>query len=165
MTETSYADQINEVVFGFMQVWIKFEAMLPSELARTENLLHGTRARGEPHTSRSYELFYRVSSVLAQKESHTMREFSHALSVPLSTATRIADWLVARGYIERLPDPEDRRIVRLALTEDGKLLHKTIGDYVRERVEQILSCLTVEERATLFQLIGKVASSLREIAD
>ena len=91
-----------------------------------------------------------------------MGEFSNALSVPLSTATRIADWLVDNGYIQRLPDSDDRRVVRVALTDTGKGLFRAIDRYIRERMQQILSSLTVEERSILLTLVSKVVSGLKE---
>jgi DNA-binding MarR family transcriptional regulator len=93
-----------------------------------------------------------------------MGELSGALSVPLSTATRMVDWLVSSGYAQRLPDVEDRRVVRVALTDSGRELHRTIESYTSERVQQILFCLTPEEQATLFALIRKVVAALKGIA-
>ena len=93
-----------------------------------------------------------------------MGEFSSALSVPLSTATRIADWLVDNGYIQRLPDSDDRRVVRVSLTGTGKELFKTIDRYIRQRMQQILSSLTAEERTMLLTLVSKVVSGLKEAA-
>ena len=91
-----------------------------------------------------------------------MGEFSNALSVPLSTATRIADWLVDNGYVQRLPDSEDRRVVRVSLTDIGKELFKAIDRYIRQRMLQMLSGLTTEERAILLTLISKVISGLKK---
>ena len=162
--ERLHDQQIAAVVQGFMQVWNKFEATLSKELAQIQERLDGIHPDREPHPHANYELFYRVSNSINREESLTMGELSSALSVPLSTATRMVDWLVDNGYVRRLPDPEDRRIVRVALTDIGQDLHKTIENYVRQRVQQILSCLTVEERATLLILVGKVVSALKEVA-
>jgi DNA-binding MarR family transcriptional regulator len=118
----------------------------------------------ESHANANNELFYRVSSCIERKDNLTMGELSNALSVPLSIATRIADWLVDNGYLQRLPDPEDRRVVRVALTDIGRELHQTIDAYVRQRIQEILSCLTDEERTMLLVLIGKVVTALKEAA-
>ena len=161
----SYESQIDEVVRGFMQVWMKFEAMLPGELARVQGLLEGMSPEEVPVRDRDYELFYRVSSILSQKQSLTMGELSTVLSAPLSKATRTADWLVARGFIERTPDKEDRRIVRISLTASGLTLHRLIEENIRQRVRDILACLSVKERENLFRIIGKVVSSVKELPD
>ena len=159
-----YAEQITAVVHGFTQVWNKFEATLSKELAQIQDRLDGIHPGRESHPNANYELFYSVSNSIYLKGNMTMGELSSALSVPLSTATRIADWLVDNGYMQRLPDPEDRRIVRVALTDTGRELHEIIDRYIRQRLEQILSCLTVEERVTLLDLVGKVVSALKEVA-
>jgi DNA-binding MarR family transcriptional regulator len=159
-----YDRQINSIVRGFTQVWNKFESTLSQELAHIQENVDGIRLGRESHPNANYELFYRVSNTIDQRGNPTMGELSSALSVPLSTATRIADWMVDNGYIERLPDPEDRRIVRVTLTSTGQELHKTMEHYIRQRVQQILSTLTPEERATLITLISKVVSALRDIA-
>lgn len=159
-----YDREITAVVHGFMQVWNKFEATLSKELTQIQERLHGMYPGRESHQDANYELFYRVSNNIYFKDSVTMSEFSRILMVPLSTATRIVDWLVDNGFVERLPDPEDRRIVRVTLTNVGRELHQTIDSYVRQRIQQILSCLTNEERATLLALVGKVVSALKEVA-
>ncbi len=159
-----YDEQITAVVHGFTQVWNKFEVMLDKELDQMQERLNGIQPGKEPHTISNHELFYRVSNSIQQKGNLTMGELSNALSVPLSTATRIIDWLVDNGYAQRLSDQEDRRIVRVALTDTGREMHTIIDSYIRQRVQQILSCLTFEERATLLTLVGKVVSTLKEIA-
>jgi len=168
MVETTqqgmYDEQINAVVHGFMAVWNKFEVMLDKELANIQGRLNGIQSGKEPHAISNHELFYRVSNSIQQKGNMTMGELSSALAVPLSTATRIVDWLVDNGFTQRLPDPEDRRVVRVALTDIGWEMHEIIENYIRQRVQQILSCLTFEERATLLTLIGKVVLTLKEIA-
>lgn len=158
----SYDKQIAAIVHGFMQVWSKFSITLSKELAQIQESLEGMHPVSDSHPNANYELFYRVSNTLYGKSNITMGEFSSAMSVPLSTATRIADWLVDNGYIQRLPDPEDRRIVRVTLTDTGRELYKTIDSYIRQRLQQILSCLTGEEITKLLDLISKVVSSLKE---
>ena len=51
-----------------------------------------------------------------------MGDLSRILGVPFSTSTRTADWLVNNGYVQRLTDPNDRRLVCVELTEAGKEL-------------------------------------------
>jgi DNA-binding MarR family transcriptional regulator len=85
--------------------------------------------------------------------------------VPFSKATRMINWLVDNEYVKRLPDPNDRRIVRVALTEKGDSLHQAINDYMRERIQELLSSsLTVEEKIILFTLIKKVVSTLQNLS-
>jgi DNA-binding MarR family transcriptional regulator len=159
-----YNSQITAVVHGFMQVWNRFEATLSKELSQIQESLQGMHPQREHQLNANYELFYRACSSIYPKGNITMGEFSIALSVPLSTATRIADWLVENGYIQRLPDSDDRRVVRVALTDTGKELFKTIDKYIRQRMQQILSNLSDEERTILLTLVSKVVFGLKEAA-
>jgi len=159
-----YSNQVTAVVHGFMQVWNRFEATLSKELSQIQESLQGMHPQREHQPNSNYELFYRACSSIYPKGNITMGEFSNALSVPLSTATRIADWLVENGYIQRLPDSDDRRVVRVSLTDTGKELFKAIDRYIRQRMQQILSSLTVEERTILLTLVSKVVSGLKEAA-
>jgi len=159
-----YSNQITVIVHGFMQVWNRFEATLSKELAQIQESLQGMHPQREYQQNANYELFYRSCSSIYPKGNITMGEFSSALSVPLSTATRIADWLVDHEYIQRLPDTDDRRVVRVALTDTGKELFKAIDRYIRQRMQQILSSLTTEERTTLLNLVSKVLFGLKEAA-
>ena len=157
-----YSNQVTAVVHGFMQVWNRFEATLSKELAQVQESLQGMYPQREHQPNANYELFYRACSSIYPEGNITMGEFSNALSVPLSTATRIADWLVDNGYIQRLPDSDDRRVVRISLTNTGKELFKAIDRYIRQRLQQILSSLTGEERTILLTLVSKVVSGLKE---
>ncbi|MDD5126871.1 MAG: MarR family transcriptional regulator [Dehalococcoidales bacterium] len=157
-----YDSQITTVVHGFMQVWNRFEATLSKELAQIQNSLQGMHPQREHQQNTNYELFYRACTGIYPEGNVTMGEFSNALSVPLSTATRIADWLVNNGYFQRIPDDNDRRVVRVALTDTGKKLYQVIDRYIRQRMQQILSSLTAEERTMLLTLVSKVVSGLKE---
>jgi DNA-binding MarR family transcriptional regulator len=93
-----------------------------------------------------------------------MGEFSRDLDVPLSTATRTMDWLVKKGYVQRLSDPNDRRIVRVELTGTGKEIYQVINTYILERVEKALSQLTPPERNTFVELANRVLDGFEAAA-
>ena len=162
--QEAYSEQIAGMIQDFVHLWTKFESMLHGELAKTNEGLGNGKAGGENALCSDYGLFYRVSNSMYRRDNMTMGELSSALSVPMSTATRMIDWFVNNGYVQRLPDPEDRRVVRVALTDKGRQLHKTIESYTGEGVKQVVSGLTAEEQTTLFALIHKVVSQLKEIA-
>jgi len=91
-----------------------------------------------------------------------MGELSQALDVPLSSATRIVDHLVKHEYAQRLADPDDRRIVRVSLTDTGQRLFRGLDEFIQSRLEQILRHFTPEEQETLLGLLRKLLSALSE---
>ncbi len=106
--------------------------------------------------------FGRMGSVLYRGTKPTMGELSKILSLPLSTMTRMVDAGEKFGIVQRLPDPDDKRIVRVALTDDGRRLHEAMKDVQGQGVKKVLVCLTPEERAILLTLLRKVASSIEK---
>src|SRR5215204_6901879 len=76
-----------------------------------------------------------------------MRRLAETMDVSQASATGIVDRMEQRGLVERLRDDEDRRVVRVGLTELGRT---TIGGFAserRERIGEILDDLTDEELA------------------
>lgn len=73
-----------------------------------------------------------------------------------SAMTNRLDRLEARGLIERSTDPEDRRGLRIHLTEEGvALTDRIVGTHV-ETEEGMLSALTKKERDQLRALLAKI---------
>lgn len=155
--------EINGLVRDFMRLWAKFGTLLPSELAKAHESVKGMNLEDKLQEAANYELFYRVSSMLLDRGNLTMGELSSAISVPMSTATRIVDWLVAGGFAQRLPDSEDRRVVRVALTSSGKELHETLEDFIVRRLQQLLAKLTNEELDKVFGHIFEITSILKKV--
>lgn len=172
MTETSHAlyiEHINELFRDIVYLKPRFDAMLrfrleidlPEDLAHLKERLEDISPKGG---LKHLGLFYHIGIVLSrQKKPLSMGELSKALDTPLSTTTRMADWLVESGFVERLSDPEDRRIVRLALTEKGQDQYHTIDEFIKQRIERTFSSITPEEWENLVVLLRKLVEVLEEI--
>jgi DNA-binding MarR family transcriptional regulator len=93
-----------------------------------------------------------------------MGDLSRILGVPFSTVTRTVDWLVNNSYVQRLPDPEDRRVVRVELTAAGKELCEAMNDLLLESAEQLLQDFSLEERKEFGRLLGKLVDKLEQQA-
>jgi len=105
--------------------------------------------------------FGRMGSVLYRDARPTMGELSKTLSLPLSTMTRIVDAGEKFGIVQRLPDPDDGRIVRVTMTEDGRRMHEAMKDMQAQGLRKVLMCLTSEERAILLTLLRKITTSIK----
>jgi DNA-binding MarR family transcriptional regulator len=68
-------------------------------------------------------------------------------------ATRLMDKLCAKKLIDRVPCPEDRRVVHIQITEAGLSLLKTID---LELKDDMLHKLTLEEATLLSDLLDKI---------
>ncbi len=166
MTESSLDPQIEQtarIVRRLVRLRPRFKMQIPERLVRVKARLDELYPEGRTRNPGDYDLLYQIGVALSQyPEAPTMGELSRALDVPLSTATRIVDWLVRAGYVERLHDPEDRRVVRVALTRTGRELVKLGDKLVRERVERILCVFSADERDTLIRLLDKLVTAMED---
>jgi DNA-binding MarR family transcriptional regulator len=89
-----------------------------------------------------------------------MSELSLKLNVPMSSATRIVDWLVRGDLVERVNDPNDRRVVRVAMSKSGRELYETAMIYNKQRIARLLKDFSVEEQEQLLELMTKLFNSL-----
>jgi DNA-binding MarR family transcriptional regulator len=164
MTRSSlsvHVDQVAEIVRDLVRLRSHLKVELSPDLAWAKAQLDELHSQSKTRGVVDHTLLLQVEVVLSrQQEPLTMGELSKALDVPLSTATRIANWWVKNGYAERSRDPSDRRIVRVALTKAGHALIKTSNTLVRQRVEQVLRHFTPDERETLVVLMRKLVESL-----
>ncbi|MDQ3222192.1 MAG: MarR family transcriptional regulator [Gemmatimonadota bacterium] len=84
-------------------------------------------------------------------------------SMMLSSAamTNRIDRLEERGLVAREPDPDDRRGVRIRLTNEGfELIDGAVTAHV-EGEERLLAALSEEERQHLAELLGKLMLSMQ----
>ena len=86
--------------------------------------------------------------------SPSMSELSLERDLPPSSVTGTIDRLVAAGRVQREDDPDDRRVVRVRLTEQGRQERERHHQLRRERVVELLSALSDEE---LQQLHGSLS--------
>ncbi len=104
---------------------------------------------------------FRIPLLLSQRETPpTMGELSAELGIPLSSATRMADWLVRAKVVERCNDPRDRRVVRLCITDSGRDLIQLASSYMRTRIVQLLGHFSEEEQQQLLRLMTKLIDSI-----
>lgn len=78
--------------------------------------------------------------------------------------TRIADGLVERGLITRLPSADDRRCVTLRLTRRGEALVRGLLPRVAERTRRTFGHLSAAEVRDLTAQLRRVAGALAEAA-
>ncbi len=91
---------------------------------------------------------------------NTMGDIAEELNITLPSATSLVERLVKGEYVERVQDPQDKRVVKIVLTEKGKaILKKGLEDKI-EKTRFMLSKLTEEERLTMLSLLQKILSSL-----
>ena len=106
-------------------------------------------------------LLYRVSHALSLQPPPTQAQLTHALGLPKATTSRVVNQWVELGLAVRHTDPDDRRYVRVAFTEDGQKLLRVMEKYVAEHADRLLSFLSLNEQETLVVLMRKLQVGLQ----
>jgi len=89
-----------------------------------------------------------------------MSAIAQALSYSKQNLTKIVDQLVEEGYVERLPDPADRRVLRVSLTEKGKAFMADRRVRMKNRLVEDLSHLSDEELEHILETFERVKAAL-----
>jgi DNA-binding MarR family transcriptional regulator len=77
-----------------------------------------------------------------------------------STISRAVTALMDRQLVERVENEDDRREYRLRLTRKGNALYEELIPRLLRREQEILSCLSAQERRDFAALLGKIEKSL-----
>ena len=160
--QTQDSERIHEFVQHLIEAMPQITDPLPEALTQLLNTLDELPPNDKPRHIANPIAFVRMCSILDRNTRPTMGELSQALAVPLPTATRMVHWCVENGYAERLSDASDRRIVRVAPTDKGRMLQEAMESILAQIVQNIVSCLTDQEQTTLLTLLRKIASAPAE---
>jgi DNA-binding MarR family transcriptional regulator len=94
----------------------------------------------------------------------TMGELSSRLMVSNGNVTGLTDALVREGLVSREPEPEDRRSLRIRLTETGKRSFDAMTPTHEQWIDRMMAGLSRAEMAHLLELLGKLKQSVRSAA-
>lgn len=96
--------------------------------------------------------------LLLRKGDLIMNELSRQMGLAKSTVTRIVNNMVRGGWIKRVKDREDQRLVNVRLTRKGRGMGEKLGVSSQDYVQRILKHIPREE-------ISQVVESLRWIVN
>lgn len=87
-----------------------------------------------------------------------MGTLADRLSCDASYVTGIADALELRGFVERRPDPSDRRVKQLVLTERGREFKERVEERLFEQ-PPLLRFLDADELESLRAMLAKMLAA------
>jgi DNA-binding MarR family transcriptional regulator len=102
---------------------------------------------------------FRALVVIASRRSMSLGELGEAAGLNLSTASRLCDRLVQAELVDRSDDPDNRRQLRLTLTDNGHQLVATVMARRREALALILQRIPTPRRLELVAVLREFASA------
>lgn len=109
--------------------------------------LHGTLSNQER----------RVLDFLGREGPQMMRVLAEYLNLAVNSVTTVADGLEEKRLVRRQRSDEDRRVVRVDLTEYGHKVYREVDSASLQFFQAILDPLTGDEQEILLVLMRKVA--------
>lgn len=108
---------------------------------------------------------YRALVVLGSRGPQRPIDLAEALGVDPSTATRLCDRLSDKRLISRRRQTEDRREVRLDLTDQGRSLVAAVTGRRREEIGRLLAAVPAAGRADLVHAFRVFAAAAGEVPE
>ncbi|MGO4003047.1 MarR family winged helix-turn-helix transcriptional regulator [Pseudomonas fluorescens] len=108
----------------------------------------------EPHGITAAQ--FKVMIIIAQFGIDTPAELCRHLSLDSGSMTRMLDRLEQKDLLLRKRCADDRRLVRLALTEEGQALADKLPEIGVNAMNQLAGALDSEELQTLEAILKKI---------
>ena len=99
---------------------------------------------------------------LAQHKRSNQAALAQILDIRPITLVRLLDRLEAAGFVERIPDPDDRRAHVLALTAEASPIIKSIHDLNRKTCDDLHLGISEAEATQLRVLLSRIRSELTD---
>ena len=103
----------------------------------------------------------RILAALKLKDGIATRELAYVLGIRVPSLNEALSKLENAGYIVREPDPRDRRVQLITLTDLGRALTNQMGEGEPES-DNIFEVLTEQERANLNDYLDRLIVRMHE---
>lgn len=110
-----------------------------------------------------FELHPREFAVLRAvgvQEGQTQQALGDRLQIPRSRMVSILDELETRGLLERRPNPADRRVHEIHLTDAGRNVLEQAFQKAVQYEQEVTALLAPDEREHLLDLLERISAQL-----
>lgn len=87
---------------------------------------------------------FRLLAILA-KRSMTMTELADKQAISTATMSNSVSTLVEKGWVKRMPSPQDRRIIMVEITDLGREKLHEIDGHLHSSIKNSLKALSAED--------------------
>lgn len=122
------------------------------------------KAINAPSRKKMYGLTVRQGSAISQlkllqeitPEGISLKEFAKHLQMTIPASSLLVESIVCKGYMQRTPNPNDRRAVRIKLTDKGLELFDDVYAQFHDELNRRCEGLTQEELEALSSIVDKL---------
>lgn len=103
-----------------------------------------------------------IMMLLWEQDGITQNQLVECLSKDKTNVARMASNLESKGFIKRLTCNDDRRAIRLYLTEAGKELGEEVIPIAEQFNEIVTNGITAEELLQLERVLSKITMNVKK---
>jgi DNA-binding MarR family transcriptional regulator len=148
---TSPSDPLDDAIDAVLRASRALVGVAAQSLARTE--AHLTLVQ------------YRALVALDANGEQNVGTLADTLGIQPSTATRLCDRLVAKGFVERRTSEESRREVTLGLSRAGANLVRAETERRRRAIRRIVERLDRPTQLEIIESINALVEAAKEVHD
>ena len=108
---------------------------------------------------------YRSLVVLASRGPQGVASLAEAVAVTPPTASRLVDRLIRKGLVNRRTDRQDRRHVRIVLTEAGRELVNLVTERRRQEIASLLLSIPPDVQQSMATGLRQLAEAAGEVPE
>lgn len=139
----------------------RYIGYLISDVARLMRTVFDRRVRAIGITRSQWLAITR----LHRRPGLSQSEIADQLEIERASAGRLIDRLEENGWVERRPDPKDRRVNRVHLSARAEAVHASIWPVAEVTVDDALRDLSHAERRGLADMMSRIKNTLQAMAD
>lgn len=103
-----------------------------------------------------------ILEAVQKSESNMMSQIAKRLMVTQGTLTVSASKLVKKGYVERVRDEKDKRVVRLLLTDKADPILAIHDKFHEEMIDKLLNELDLDKDEELIRSLKNIMKFFKE---
>ena len=107
-------------------------------------------------------LHARLLALILESPGLSQDQLAQRAGFDKSNIARQVALLEEAGYLQRLPDPQDKRVLQLLPTEKTLALQPSLQAAMEAWERQLLRTLTEEEKAVLTELLEKLRAAAED---
>lgn len=88
-----------------------------------------------------------------------LKDLAKRMQMTVPAASLMVDAMVGKGFMERKPNPSDRRAICIKLTDKGLELFDEVYTHFHEEIDRRAQVLSEEELQTLSNIVEKLQST------
>lgn len=122
------------------------------------------KALNDPTKKKIYGLTVRQGTSISQlrlmlenePEGVALKDLASRMQMTIPAASIMVDTMVTKGYMLRTPNPDDRRAVRIKLTEKGEELFNEVYARFHDEIDRRAQVLSEEELKAFASIVEKL---------